>query len=220
MPLEVEGVVEALPAVGAEVPLDVIVALHVAVQHALVGEGLLADVAGEEVSTGTIPQRHLWARAVCVIDTQELGLQVADGEDALCQPPAPRRGAAHPGATPLGRWLPEMGWWGRKPPWVLGQPPVGLLSPSARPFFAVTKDSRPAPDRKRATLPGRKPRFAEPGRPLAAAQFSVCASGRGRLHTRSWSPRRPPRLRPPLGARSCLASQASPAPAFLEPDMV
>lgn len=124
MPLEVEGVVEALPAVGAEMPLDVIVALHVAVQHALVGEGLLADVAGEEVSAGTVPQRHLWARAVCVTDTQELGLQVADREDALCQPPAPRRGATHPGATPLGHWLPEMGWWGRKPPWVLGQPPV------------------------------------------------------------------------------------------------
>lgn len=59
MPLEVEGVVEALPAVSAEMPLDVIVALHVAVQHALVGEGLLADVAGEEVSAGTVPQRYL-----------------------------------------------------------------------------------------------------------------------------------------------------------------
>lgn len=65
---------------------------------------------------------------------------------------------------------------------LLGQPPVGLLSPSARPFFAVSKDRRPAPDRKRATLPGRKPPFAEPRRPLAAAQFSVCASGWGRLH--------------------------------------
>lgn len=89
--LEVEGVIEALPAVGAEVPLDIIVALHVAVQHALVGEGLLADVACEEVSAGTVPQCHLWARAGCVTDTQELGLQVADGEDAPRQPPAPRR---------------------------------------------------------------------------------------------------------------------------------
>lgn len=62
--LQVECVVEALPAVGAEVPLDVVVTLHVAVQHALVGEGLLADVAGEEVSAGTVPQRHLWARMV------------------------------------------------------------------------------------------------------------------------------------------------------------
>lgn len=74
--LQVEGVIEALPAVGAEVPLDVVVTLHVAVQHALVGEGLLADVAGEEVSTGAVAQRHLWARTVLVTDTQQSGLQV------------------------------------------------------------------------------------------------------------------------------------------------
>ena len=111
MSLEVEGVVEALPAVGAEVPLDIIVALHVAVQHALVGEGLLADMAGEEVSARAVPQRHLWARAGCVTDTQELGLQVADREDAPCQPPAPRR------LLPTsGHWLPEMGWWSQKLP--------------------------------------------------------------------------------------------------------
>ena len=53
--LQVEGVIEALPAVSAEVPLDVVVTLHVAIQHALVREGLLADVAGEEVSTGSVP---------------------------------------------------------------------------------------------------------------------------------------------------------------------
>lgn len=83
--LQVEGVIETLPAVGAEVPLDVVVTLHVAIQHALVGEGLVADVAGEEVSTGAVPQRHLWARTVFVIDTQQLGLQVG-----RTQMPAPR----------------------------------------------------------------------------------------------------------------------------------
>lgn len=74
--LQVKGVIEALPTVGAQVPLDVIVTLHVAVQHALVGEGLLADVAGKEVSAGTVPQSHLGARTVFVTDTQELGLQI------------------------------------------------------------------------------------------------------------------------------------------------
>lgn len=87
--LQVEGVIETLPAVGAEVPLDVVVTLHVAIQHALVGEGLLADVAGEEVSTGTVPQGHLWARLVLVTDTQGLALQVADWKDTHTSPPAP-----------------------------------------------------------------------------------------------------------------------------------
>lgn len=64
--LQVEGVIETLPTVGAEVPLDVVVTLHVTIQHALVGKGLLANVASEEVSAGTVPQGHLWARTVFV----------------------------------------------------------------------------------------------------------------------------------------------------------
>lgn len=59
MSLEVKGVIEALPTVSAEVPLDVVVTLHVSIQHALVGEGLLADVAGKKVSIWTVPQGHL-----------------------------------------------------------------------------------------------------------------------------------------------------------------
>lgn len=74
--LQVKGVIETLPTVGAEVPFDVIVTLHVTIQHTLIGEGLLADVAGEEVSTGTVPQSHLWVKTVFVTDTQELGLQI------------------------------------------------------------------------------------------------------------------------------------------------
>lgn len=82
--LQVEGIIEAFPTVGAKVPLDIVVTLHVAIQHALVGEGLLADVAGEEVSTGTVPQSHLWTRTVFVTDTQELGLQVGRSAGHKC----------------------------------------------------------------------------------------------------------------------------------------
>lgn len=96
VPLQVKGVVEALPAVGAEVPLDVVVTLHVAIQHALVGEGLPADVAGEEASTGSVPQRHLWSRTGFVTDTQEVGLQVADCEDTHTSPQPREEGGAHP----------------------------------------------------------------------------------------------------------------------------
>lgn len=59
MSLEVKGVVETLPTVCAEVPLDVIVTLHVPIQHALVSEGLLADVTGKKVSIWTVTQGHL-----------------------------------------------------------------------------------------------------------------------------------------------------------------
>lgn len=59
MSLEVKGVIETLPTVSAEVPLDVIVTLHVSIQHALVCEGLLADVTGKKVSIWTVPQGHL-----------------------------------------------------------------------------------------------------------------------------------------------------------------
>lgn len=59
MSLEVKGVIETLPTVRAEMPFDVIVTLHVSVQHALVGEGLLADVTGKKVSIWTVPQGHL-----------------------------------------------------------------------------------------------------------------------------------------------------------------
>lgn len=59
MSLEVKGVIEPLPTVRAEVPLDIIVTFHVPVQHALVGEGLLADMTGKKISIWTIPQGHL-----------------------------------------------------------------------------------------------------------------------------------------------------------------
>lgn len=59
MSLEVKGVIETFPTVSAEVPLDIIVTLHVSIQHALVGEGLLADVTGKKVSIWTVPQGHL-----------------------------------------------------------------------------------------------------------------------------------------------------------------
>lgn len=42
--LEVEGVVEAFAAEAAQVPLRLVVALHVSVQHPLELEGLLADL--------------------------------------------------------------------------------------------------------------------------------------------------------------------------------
>lgn len=45
MPLEVEGVVEALSAEAAQVPLHLAVALEVPVEHALQTEGLAAQVA-------------------------------------------------------------------------------------------------------------------------------------------------------------------------------
>lgn len=46
MPLEVEGVVEALATEAAQVPLHLAVALEVPVEHALQTEGLAAQVAG------------------------------------------------------------------------------------------------------------------------------------------------------------------------------
>lgn len=64
VPLEVKGVIEALPTVRTQVPLDIVVTFHVSVQHALVSEGLLADVTGEKVSIRTVPQGHLWVRKV------------------------------------------------------------------------------------------------------------------------------------------------------------
>lgn len=54
--LEVKGVVEALPAEAAQVPLGVVVALEMPVQHALVREGLLAN----------LRRRH--KRKVCQVD--------------------------------------------------------------------------------------------------------------------------------------------------------
>lgn len=89
--LEVESVIEALPAVRAEVPLDVVVTLHVAVQHALVGEGLLADVAGEQISTGTVPKGHLWVRTALLTDLQKSGPQAGRLGRRGCQPPVPLR---------------------------------------------------------------------------------------------------------------------------------
>lgn len=74
MSFEVKSVIEALPTVCAEVPLDVVVTLHVAIEHALVCEGLLTDVAGEEVSTRTVPCGHLWAKGPFV-RLQKLGMQ-------------------------------------------------------------------------------------------------------------------------------------------------
>lgn len=44
VPLEVEGVVEAFAAEGAQVPLGVVVTLDVSVQHPLVLERLLANL--------------------------------------------------------------------------------------------------------------------------------------------------------------------------------
>lgn len=44
MPLQVEGVVEALAAEGAQVPLYLVVALKVTVEHALQTETLAAQV--------------------------------------------------------------------------------------------------------------------------------------------------------------------------------
>lgn len=92
--LQVECVIEALPTVGAEVPLDVIVTLHVAIQHALVGEGLLADVAGEEVTAGTVPEGHLQARTVLVTGDREPWLQSTQQEDT--KPPPPPGGSRAP----------------------------------------------------------------------------------------------------------------------------
>lgn len=44
VPLQVEGVIEALAAEGAQVPLHLVVALEVAVEHALQAEALAAQV--------------------------------------------------------------------------------------------------------------------------------------------------------------------------------
>lgn len=128
VPLQVKRVVEALPTVGAEVSLDVVVTLHVAIKHALVGEGLLADVAGEEVSTGTVPQGHLWVRMVFVKDIQELGLQVGRLGGRKHEPPGklcpPARGHT---SVPLAHG--QQRWWGTKEPLGLGSASCGSPSP-------------------------------------------------------------------------------------------
>lgn len=49
MPLQVEGVIEALAAERAQIPLDVRVALHVPIEQTLQREGLHADTANELV---------------------------------------------------------------------------------------------------------------------------------------------------------------------------
>lgn len=59
MSFEVKGVIETLPTVGAKVSLDVIVTFHVTVEHALVGEGLMADVTGEELPAWAVSYSHL-----------------------------------------------------------------------------------------------------------------------------------------------------------------
>ena len=58
VPLEVKGVVEALAAVAARVPLHQAVALHVAREHALQREHLVAHGAQEVPGAG----RHAGAR--------------------------------------------------------------------------------------------------------------------------------------------------------------
>ena len=45
--LQVEGVIEAFPTEGAEIPLDVTVTLHVPVKKSLQGESFAADPAAE-----------------------------------------------------------------------------------------------------------------------------------------------------------------------------
>ena len=50
--LQVEGVVEAFPTEGAEIPLDVTVTLHVSVKKSLKGESLAADPAAELAGVG------------------------------------------------------------------------------------------------------------------------------------------------------------------------
>ena len=81
VPLEVEGVVEALAAEAAQVPLHLAVALEVPVEHALQAEGLAAQVAGVN--------RRVVAAGAC----GELG-QRERGEDprgAACSPPGASR---------------------------------------------------------------------------------------------------------------------------------
>lgn len=138
VPLQVERVVEAFPAVGAQVPLDVVVTLHVAVQHALVGEGLLADVAGEEVSTGTVPHGHLWARMGFATAVRSVGCM----------------GACHgPGTAELALQRPHLcaaasqisaGGAGRRL-WVHGQAAAGFPNPRPPGPFALSRDLQQAP---------------------------------------------------------------------------
>lgn len=52
VPLEVEGVVESLAAEGAQIALDVRVALHVPIEQALQRKGLHADTADELIVAG------------------------------------------------------------------------------------------------------------------------------------------------------------------------
>ena len=54
VPFEVEGVVEPLAAEGAEVPLDVAVALHVPVEEALQRERLLTHSTRQKMKGETI----------------------------------------------------------------------------------------------------------------------------------------------------------------------
>lgn len=58
MALEIEGVVEAFVAIWAQVTLHLAVAFQVTIQHALVGEPLLAERAGELLS-GAFALGHL-----------------------------------------------------------------------------------------------------------------------------------------------------------------
>lgn len=67
--LEVEGVVEALAAVGARVALDVRVALHVPVQESLEAELLAADRALERVAVGQVDVGGVGVVVVVVIAT-------------------------------------------------------------------------------------------------------------------------------------------------------
>ena len=58
--LQVEGVIEAFPTEGAEIPLDVTVTLHVSVKKSLKGESFAADPAAELAGVGvTSLGRHL-----------------------------------------------------------------------------------------------------------------------------------------------------------------
>ena len=53
--LQVEGVIEAFPTEGAEIPLDVTVTLHVPVKKSLKGKSFAADPAAELAGVGVAP---------------------------------------------------------------------------------------------------------------------------------------------------------------------
>jgi hypothetical protein len=81
VPLEVEGVVEALVAEGAQVALDVAVVLHVAVHEPLQLEALVADLAPVLV-LGVVVADLDGAEQVGVV-AQRLVLGVLDAEAAV-----------------------------------------------------------------------------------------------------------------------------------------